>query len=133
MSVSHQTLGVAGNHHLSEGFPFSEEKRFDFTSWLSDKDSDCNAGDEGRCRFDPWLGKIPWRRKWQCTLVSLPRKSHGQRSLVGYSPKGLKESDTTEGLSTYVHTHTTFQKRQESPCSGGPRGSMALSTRIADF
>ena len=36
--------------------------------------------------FDPWCGKIPWRRKWQPTPVILPEKSHGQRSLVGYSP-----------------------------------------------
>ena len=38
-----------------------------------------------RCRFNPWVGKIPWRRKWQPTPVFLPRKSHGQRSLVGNS------------------------------------------------
>ena len=40
-----------------------------------------------RCKrheFDPWLGKIPWRRDWQPTLVLLPIKSHGQRSLAGY-------------------------------------------------
>ena len=46
--------------------------------------------------FDPWVGKIPWRRKWQPTPVLLPGKSHGQRSLVGYSPWDHKESDTTE-------------------------------------
>ena len=46
--------------------------------------------------FNPWVGKIPWRRKWQPTPVPLPGKSHGQRSLVGYSPWGHKESDTTE-------------------------------------
>ena len=45
-----------------------------------------------------WVGKIPWRRKWQSTPVLLPGKSHGQRSLVGYSPWGSKESDTTERL-----------------------------------
>ena len=39
-----------------------------------------------RDRFDPWVMKILWRRKWQLTPVFLPRKSHGQRSLVGYSP-----------------------------------------------
>ena len=50
----------------------------------------------GRPRFKPWVGKIPWRRKWQSTPVLLPGKSHGQRSLVGYSLRGLKESDTTE-------------------------------------
>ena len=40
--------------------------------------------------------KIHWRSKWQPTPVLLPGKSHGQRSLVGYSPWGRKESDTTE-------------------------------------
>ena len=40
--------------------------------------------------FDPWVGKIPWRRKWQPTLVFLPGKSHGQRTLVGYSTWGCK-------------------------------------------
>ena len=43
-----------------------------------------------RCRFDSWVGKIPWRRKWQPTPVCLPGKSHGQRSLVGYRPRGPK-------------------------------------------
>ena len=52
-----------------------------------------------QCRrpgFDPWVGKIPWRRKWQPTPVLSPGKFHGLRSLVGYSPWGRKESDTTE-------------------------------------
>ena len=39
-----------------------------------------------RPRFDPWAGKILWRRKWQPTTLFLPGKSHGQRSLAGYSP-----------------------------------------------
>jgi len=43
-----------------------------------------------RPRFDSWVGKIPWRRKWQSTPVFLPRESHGQRSLAGYSPWGHK-------------------------------------------
>ena len=42
-----------------------------------------------------WVRKIPWERKWQPTPVFLPRKSHGQRSLGGYSPWGCKESDTS--------------------------------------
>ena len=42
--------------------------------------------------FDLWVGKIPWRRKWQLTSVFLPGKFHGHRSLVGYRPWGLKES-----------------------------------------
>ena len=52
--------------------------------------------------FDPCVGKIPWRRKWQSIPVFLPGESHGQRSLAGRSPQGHKESDTTERL----HTHT---------------------------
>ena len=44
----------------------------------------------GRPGFDPWVGKIPWRRKWQPTPVFLPVKSHGQKSLVGYTPWGCK-------------------------------------------
>ena len=48
------------------------------------------------CRFDPWVGKIPWKRAWQPTLVFLPGESHGQRSLVGYHSWSLKESDMTE-------------------------------------
>ena len=48
--------------------------------------------------FEPWVGKIPWRRKWKPTPVLLPGKSHGWRSLAGYRPWGCKESDTTEQL-----------------------------------
>ena len=45
------------------------------------------------CGFDPWVGKIPWKRKCQPTPVFFPGKSHGQRSLEGYNPWGHKESD----------------------------------------
>ena len=44
-----------------------------------------------RCRFDPWVGKTPWRRKWQPTPAFLPGESHGQRSLVGDCPRDCKE------------------------------------------
>ena len=65
--------------------------------WLSGKEFTCQCR---RCSFDPWVRKIPWRRKWQPIPVFLLGKSHGQRSLVGYSPWGCKEIDRTEGLST---------------------------------
>ena len=48
--------------------------------------------------FDPWVGKIPWRREWLPTLVFLPGEFHGQRNVLGYSPWGPKESDMTELL-----------------------------------
>ena len=51
--------------------------------WLNAKESACQWR---RCRCDPWVGKIPWRRVWYPTPVFLPRKSHGQRSLVGHNP-----------------------------------------------
>ena len=55
-----------------------------------------SAGRRMRHRFDPWVGRIPWRRVQQPTPVFLPGESHGQRSLVAYCPWGRKESATTE-------------------------------------
>ena len=67
--------------------------------------------------FDPWVGKIPWRGAWQPTLAFLPGKSHGQKSLVDYSPKSRRQLDTTEVTAlvhahthTHTHTHTQIQK-----------------------
>ena len=65
------------------------------------KNLPANGGDaKDLLGFHPQMGKTPWSRIWQPTPVSLPRKYHGQRSLVGYSPWGCKELVTTE------HTHT---------------------------
>ena len=50
----------------------------------------------GQPGFDPWVGKFPWRREWQPTLVFLLGEFHGQRSLAGYSPWGHKELDMIE-------------------------------------
>ena len=58
--------------------------------WLSGKDSACQCRSHRRRGFNPWVKKIPWRRKWQPTLIFLPGRSHGQRSLAGYSPWGGK-------------------------------------------
>ena len=52
----------------------------------------------GRPGFNPWVGKIPRRRKRQPTPVFLPGESQGRRSLVGYSPWGQREWDMTERL-----------------------------------
>ena len=54
------------------------------------------CGRHKRSGFNPWVGKMTWRRAWQPTPVFLPGESHGQRSLAGYSPWDCKESDTTE-------------------------------------
>ena len=62
----------------------------------SGKELTCQCRRHKRYGFDPWVGKMPWRRKWQPSAVFFPGESHGQRSLVGYSPWGCKESDMTE-------------------------------------
>ena len=60
------------------------------------KDPTCQCRRRNRCGFDPWVEQIPWRRAWQPTPVLSPGDAHGQRSLVGSSPWGHKET----GLST---------------------------------
>ena len=70
--------------------------------WLGGKESACYCSRHKRCQFDPWIRKISWRKAWQPTPVLLLGKSHGQRSLAGYSPWGHKESDMTE------HTRTLY-------------------------
>ena len=54
------------------------------TSGSAGKESACNAVGLQKHRFNPWVRKAPWRKKWQPTPVFLPGKPHGQRSLVGY-------------------------------------------------
>ena len=66
----------------------------------SNKEPACQCKRHKRLEFDPYVGKIPWRKKWQPTAVFLPGKSHGQRSLADYSPWGHKESETAEQLRT---------------------------------
>ena len=56
--------------------------------WFSSKESACQCR---RRKINPWVGKIPWKRKWQPTPVFLPGKSHGWKSLVSYSPLGCKK------------------------------------------
>ena len=59
------------------------------------KNPPANAGDI-RGKFHPWVRKIPWRREWQPIPLFLPGESHGQTSLVGYSPRGRKELEMAE-------------------------------------
>ena len=73
---------------------------YGFLWWLSSKESICQCRRPG---FNFWVRKIPQTRKWHAIPVFLPRLSHGQRNLVGYSPLGRKESDRTERL---THTYS---------------------------
>ena len=61
-----------------------------------------------RSGFDPWIGKIPWKRKQQPTPVSFTDKSYGQRSLAGYSPWGRKELNMTKRLKQEYYSWFTL-------------------------
>ena len=84
--------------------------------WRSGKESSCQGRRCKRHRFDPWVGKIPWRRKRQSTSIFLLGKFHGQMSLVVYSPWGHKELD-----SNWVPEHMHQQE------GGEPSGSLKMS------
>ena len=67
--------------------------------------------------FDPRVGKMPWRRKWQPAPVFLPGESHGQRSLLGYSPQHRKESNRTEWMSIRICSLIQFHDILPAPLS----------------
>ena len=79
--------------------------------WLSGKEFACQCR---RCAIYPWVGKFPWRRKWNSIPVFLPENSHGQRSLMGYSPWGRKGSYMTEHSTALV---TTEEQSNGKICS----------------
>ena len=68
--------------------------------WHCGKQSACQCR---KCRFDPWVRKIPWRRKWKPTPVFLPGESNEQRSLEGYGPQGHKNRTRLKQLRTHTH------------------------------
>ena len=85
-----KVLRMVNNDFWSQAFIHSEGPRFIrkvVGQWVKNLPA---VQRHRRRRFDPWVRKIPWRRKWQPNPVFLPGKSHGQRSLAGYSPWSLK-------------------------------------------
>ena len=81
------------NSPLSEYLGLISFRNFGLPGWLSGKkNSTCQWR---RCRFDLWIGKLPWRKKWQPIPVFLPGKSHGQKSLEGYNQQGCKNLNMT--------------------------------------
>ena len=77
-----------------------------FPGSLDGKELACQGRRHKRRRFDPWVGKIPWRRPWQPTSVFFPGESYGQRSLASYCLYGHKESDRLKRLS--MHTRAAL-------------------------
>ena len=103
----------------------------DFSGGSDGKESACQCRSYRRHRFDPWVRKIPWSRKWQTTPVFLPGKSHGQRSLASYSPWGHNELDKTEQLTlslseSLVSYRTEFRRGKRGEWL--PRGSSPNSS-----
>ena len=82
------------------------------------KEPTCWCKRHRRPRFDPWVSKIPWRRKWRPTPAFLPGESCGQRRRAGCSSWGHAESDTTGAVRT--HTPTCFLKGGHGRCSQQP-------------
>ena len=85
----------------------SYSTKYQTSRWYSDKESSCQCK---RSRFNPWVTKIPWSRKWQLTLIFLPGKSHGHRTLVGYCPWNSCRV-THDWAHTHTHTHTHTRAR----------------------
>ena len=88
-----------------------------FPGGASGKEPACRCRRHKRRGFNPWVGKIPWRRAWQPIPVFLPIDSHGQRSLAGYSPWVPKELDTTEHVHScckYFMQHVVLYCRSSS-------------------
>ena len=98
--------------------------------WLSSKESACQCR---RPRFDPWVGRISWRRKWQPTPVFLPGKPHEQRSLVSYSPWGRKrvrhDLATTQQQSPQLNQSKTTYPDFYILVSMDPNPSLPISNR----
>ena len=84
-----------------------------FPDGSNDKESACNVGGPGTI---PGSWRSPWRRERQPTPVFLPGEFHGQRSLVGYSPWGCKESDTTKRLTLSISYIRVYTHRERLLC-----------------
>ena len=86
-----------------------------FPGGASGKESANQCRRSNGLELDLWVRKVPWSRKWQPTLVFLPQKFHGQKSLVGYHPWVLKESDTTEHR-THIHMEYYSAMKKNKLC-----------------
>ena len=78
--------------------------------WFSGKESACQCRRHRRPRFNPWVRKIPWRRKWQPTPVFLPGEFHEQRGLVSHSPRDHK----TEHAHMHLSLSGIFSRKMEN-------------------
>ena len=114
MPPAHNTAWGVGKHLC---YPSSSE----------DKESACQCR---RLGFSSWVGKIPWRREWLPTPVSLPGEFHGQRSLASYSPWDRKEFGHEWGTNTHTHTHTHTRARACTHASSWTHDSLHTRNQL---
>ena len=99
---------------------------FGLSRWLSGKESSCQWR---RCGFDPWVGKIPWRRKWLPTPVFLPGESRGLRSLA--QKRGSQKSETRLSCWAGTHAHTQgFMQQKEVTLDSSNRSCLKQEIRV---
>ena len=106
------------------GFELGSKLILGIPGGSDDKESVCNTGDG----FDPWVGKIPWRREWLYTPVFLPGESQGRRSLAGYSSWRHKELDMTDQLTHSLFHFQFIPKLRSSPQRGSLFSSFLFLT-----
>ena len=99
-----------------------------FPSGASGKESACQCRRCKRCRFEPWVRKIPWRRKWQPAPVFLPGESHGQRSLVAMVHRIEKSRTRLKRLSTNIRVFIMLYIYKTTRAH-----NMLIVDRIVDF
>ena len=98
-----------------------------FHRWSSGEESTCQCKRHRKCRFDPWIGKIPWSRKWQPTPVFLPGTSHGQKSLAGFRPwveKTWTWQHTLMSLVLQKSSKTVICVSLEAKTGSGPKTAL---------
>ena len=100
----HNLKGSPDTHIEEKKSPFIEDSPGAPSQVASGKEPACQCRRHKRCKFNPGVGMIPWRRAWQPTPGFLPGESHGQRSLVSYSPQRVRHD-----WSDLAHTQLKLQ------------------------
>ena len=113
-------MHIAANGNTSFFFMTKYHSNMSLLRWCSGKDSACQCRRRKRQRFNLWVRKTLWNRKWQPAPVFLPGKFHGQRFLVGYSPRSHRKSDMTGSLTKHTHTLLQCTHRHTPPHTPPP-------------
>ena len=104
LSLKSKSVSICPSFHSYMAFP----------GGTSGKEPACQCRRHKRRGFDPWVGTIPWRRKWQPTPVFLPGEFHGQRSLSGYCPWGRRVGHSWETNTFPLHFQSDLINRTKS-------------------